>query len=113
MRSAFRKAPHHTEEGEHIMGMRKKRQLKQEMGYSDEKANAIIKDCIGKGTWAPDAVFPADEEERLYCVRVDTTYTFENIVEDLQGLTGSQACDGETAKSFLEQGGMLAVDAAP
>ena len=95
------------------MGMRKKRQLTGEMGYTDEKAASIIKDCVEKSIWAAEAVFPADEEERLYCVRVDTSYTFEQTVEDSQNLRGTQNIDAEAAGSLLEQGGMFGCDAAP
>ena len=46
-------------------------------------------------------------------MRVDTTYTYESINEDIQEVRGEQEIDSEQATGLLAQGSMFGIDQGP
>ena len=110
---AFTRRRTSRRKAQNVYGMRKRRQIIDELKYDEQKADQLIATCIAKGQWCVDPNFPTDDDDRLFTVRVDTTNTFENINEDIQEVRGEQEIDDQQATGLLAQGSMFGIDQGP
>ena len=72
---------------------KKRREIEKAYPGKMHIAKKIIEEAQAKGNWIPDPAAPNDEEERLYWVLDEISYTKDQLLEDVLGVTGSAALD--------------------